>query len=588
MSVVSFDKGDYHYRAYTERQDIYSISVIDKTKTSYGNIPSTITYSGQTWIVSNINSCFDGCTSLTTAPTIPSSVTDMFYCFKDCTSLTTAPTIPSSVTGMDACFEGCTSLTTAPTIPSLVTGISACFANCTSLTTAPTIPSSVTDMGSCFEDCTSLTTAPTIPSSVIYMHYCFSGCTSLTTAPTIPSSVTGISYCFYNCTSLTTAPTIPSSVTDMYGCFKGCTSLTTAPTIPSSVTSMQDCFAYCTSLSGNIVVNNTPTDYYLSVFAGAVTNTNSELYIVTSGSASASVWRTIKQNADNSKIHFEADDAEIPNTTIMDIYRTNDDVPGSGPYVAKKDPNGGNAYLVIKVNHPITTIPSGWRVEYPSDIVLTEDGSSIIGYWQDGTATSSVTVKSVVVRFGDSNQHNISVQASVKIYDGNTLKVTKNASVKTATLQKIYALMDMIHDDITNTEGIRIGGYAQAPGFYVSMDNAFEGNGYLVTDATDDAQLISDITALGWDDDVKAQIITSADNYYFGFTQSLTIPFETTPIDYDLDYEITGKYINVVIDNTQRTITLTATNSEYDQILTLSFNVGGYIFKKNLTISAQR
>ena len=54
---------------------------------------------------------FDGCTSLTTAPEIPSSVTNMSYTFNSCRSLTTAPEIPSSVTSMWNTFDGCTSLT---------------------------------------------------------------------------------------------------------------------------------------------------------------------------------------------------------------------------------------------------------------------------------------------------------------------------------------------------------------------------------------------------------------------------------------------------------------------------------------------
>lgn len=54
---------------------------------------------------------FRGCTSLTTAPTIPSSVTNMYETFWECTSLTTAPTIPNSVTDMSYTFYYCASLT---------------------------------------------------------------------------------------------------------------------------------------------------------------------------------------------------------------------------------------------------------------------------------------------------------------------------------------------------------------------------------------------------------------------------------------------------------------------------------------------
>ena len=107
--------------------------------------------------VTSLDSTFHGCTSLITAPTIPSSVTNMSYTFGNCTSLITAPTIPSSVTNMSFTFENCASLITAPTIPPSVTDMSGTFKNCTSLITAPTIPSSVTDMAATFKGCTSLT-----------------------------------------------------------------------------------------------------------------------------------------------------------------------------------------------------------------------------------------------------------------------------------------------------------------------------------------------------------------------------------------------------------------------------------------------
>ena len=67
-----------------------------------------------------LSDCFHGCTSLTTAPTIPASVTEMSYCFSGCTSLTTVTTIPASVTTMTFCFSGCTSLTGYITIPASV------------------------------------------------------------------------------------------------------------------------------------------------------------------------------------------------------------------------------------------------------------------------------------------------------------------------------------------------------------------------------------------------------------------------------------------------------------------------------------
>lgn len=89
-------------------------------------------------------------------------------------------------------FQGCTSLTTAPTVigtsDATFSGdysFSDMFANCSSLTTAPQLP--MTSLGKqCYwymlQNCTSLTTAPLLPAtSLLPQCYCgmFNGCTSL-------------------------------------------------------------------------------------------------------------------------------------------------------------------------------------------------------------------------------------------------------------------------------------------------------------------------------------------------------------------------------------------------------------------------
>ena len=85
---------------------------------------------------------FYGCTSLTTAPTLPATTLAQYcyqYMFYGCTSLTTAPVLPAT-TLASSCysymFRGCTSLTTAPELPA-TTLESSCynymFYGCTSL-----------------------------------------------------------------------------------------------------------------------------------------------------------------------------------------------------------------------------------------------------------------------------------------------------------------------------------------------------------------------------------------------------------------------------------------------------------------------
>ena len=225
-------------------------------------------------------STFVGCTSLVTAPEIPSSVIHMESTFADCTSLTTAPEIPSSVTDMGGTFSGCTSLATAPEIPSGVTNISYTFRGCTRLTTAPEIPSGVTDMGSTFADCTSLVTAPEIPNNVTDMQTAFSDCTSLTTVPKIPSSVTDMRGTFSGCTSLVTAPEIQNGVERMNSTFEGCINLSTVPEIPSSVSSMESTFEDCTNLTGTLVINASPSIYSLDdCFLNAATSDSANLIL---------------------------------------------------------------------------------------------------------------------------------------------------------------------------------------------------------------------------------------------------------------------------------------------------------------------
>ena len=141
---------------------------------------------GVEYVVTSLGeSCFEGCSGLTSI-TIPSSVTSLGdHCFEDCSGLTSI-TIPSSVTSLgDHCFPGCSGLTSI------------------------TIPSSVTSLGDgCFQDCSGLTSI-TIPSSVTSLgDFCFSRCSGLISI-TIPSSVTSLGgNCFLNCSGLPLSPSL--------------------------------------------------------------------------------------------------------------------------------------------------------------------------------------------------------------------------------------------------------------------------------------------------------------------------------------------------------------------------------------------
>lgn len=104
--------GDYEYFRGT---GIYvngaSVSVVDKTKSSYGQILSYVTIDGQRLPVITMADTFRNCTNLIVAPSIPETVQGMSQTFLNCTSLTTAPRIPPNVTTLYYCFGNCENLT---------------------------------------------------------------------------------------------------------------------------------------------------------------------------------------------------------------------------------------------------------------------------------------------------------------------------------------------------------------------------------------------------------------------------------------------------------------------------------------------
>ena len=162
MYMYSLDDGGWHVYLATEAYEdagIYptEFEYTDSYQTTYGAILESI--NGKP--VTSMTSTFFFCTSLTTAPEIPSSVTNMDRTFQDCHALTTAPAIPSGVTNMYSTFMSCYSLTIAPKIPSSVTNISACFSDCRSLTGEISIPCSFASEEYINEYC---------PATITYYH----------------------------------------------------------------------------------------------------------------------------------------------------------------------------------------------------------------------------------------------------------------------------------------------------------------------------------------------------------------------------------------------------------------------------------
>ena len=142
-------------------------------------------------------------------------------------------------------FYGCTSLTTAPSLPA-TTLASYCyysmFRGCTSLTTAPSLPAT-TLASYCyflmFYGCTSLTTAPSLLATTLAdscYYSMFNGCTSLTTVPSLPATTLGrrcYFFMFYGCTKIKLSATASGIYTKSYRIPKSGTGTTTSSALDS-------------------------------------------------------------------------------------------------------------------------------------------------------------------------------------------------------------------------------------------------------------------------------------------------------------------------------------------------------------------
>ena len=144
-------------------------------------IPETVTYNNITYKITSLGeSCFEGCSNLTSI-NLPSSITSLGdYCFFGCSSLTSIE-LPSGITFFGRrCFFNCGNLKSVYLADGITSLGERCFESCSSLTSI-NLPSSITSLGEgCFEDCGSLTSI-NLPSSITSLgDYCFSGCSSLT------------------------------------------------------------------------------------------------------------------------------------------------------------------------------------------------------------------------------------------------------------------------------------------------------------------------------------------------------------------------------------------------------------------------
>lgn len=181
--AYDFEVDGIYYSINQEDKTTVSVTYRDRKFDCYSGsvqIPTTVTYNGQEYLVTCIDSeAFELCPNLTSV-TIPESITHICsYAFSGSYSLTSI-VIPNSVTKIDGgVFYACSGLRSVR-LPNGLTTISAsAFRECTQLTSV-NIPNSVTSINTyAFRNCNKLESI-TIPSSVTDIgNYAFQYCINL-------------------------------------------------------------------------------------------------------------------------------------------------------------------------------------------------------------------------------------------------------------------------------------------------------------------------------------------------------------------------------------------------------------------------
>ena len=449
LSAVTLADGDKMYIksddeiSMAESANIYKMFVMTGSIAASGNTMSLLNFS-DTLTDYGLCDLFKGCTSLTTAPELPSvtlTISCYSYMFSGCTALTQAPELPATTLAYGCysnMFYGCTSLTQAPALPA-TTLESSCyegmFYNCTSLTIAPELPATTLESfcyTSMFQGCTSLTTTSALPATTLttscYAHM-FEGCTSLVQSPELPatkltqgcylsmfSGCTSLvhapelqantltkscyAYMFEGCTSLTTAPAILPATTLAEECYRamfyGCTSLTQAPALPAT-TLVESCyngmFQDCTSLTtAPELPATTLTNYcYLYMFNGC-TKLNYVKAMFTSASVS---------------------------TYSLNLWLYN--VSPTGTFIKSKDATWTNEQVGI---------PTGWTVQVEGGVTpepepardylcFTSTGDSTVRMEQHGTPNTSAN-KVIQYKLNDGQWQTWDL-SSVTLADGDKM-----------------------------------------------------------------------------------------------------------------------------------------------------------------------
>ena len=286
----SYDSSNEVYVTYEQDPDSWNDIPAYTSLSGEITIPSSVSYNGQNYSVTNIgNSAFYGCSALTSV-TIPNSVTSIgsnaFYGCSALTHIRCEATTPPTLGG-DLFYDTNFQVVFVPT------GTATAYANAwgnnytyidseTEVTvhveTAGQLTSAIVAQGAMPARVTKLTVSGTlneadfniIKNNMPLLYSLDLSVISNTTLPNeafsqkrtllsiaLPNGLTGIPNSIFNGCSGLASVTIPNSVTSIgYGAFNGCSALTSV-TIPNSVTSIGDCaFNECSALTSVTIPNS--------------------------------------------------------------------------------------------------------------------------------------------------------------------------------------------------------------------------------------------------------------------------------------------------------------------------------------------
>ena len=371
--MANFFQDDYDYTIIYGTNNV-SARVRDTSKTSYGDIPSSVIYNGVIYTVTSLNECFYGCSNLQSIPSIPNTVKDMSSCFSNCSiDIYQDLVIPEGVEDMTSCFEHSNLNNIAIFFPSSLKYADYCFYNVQgNHFSFDCIPKNVISMDYCFAESTMyernicIAATPEVYSANIfdsvtqsinlivstdtgnrpfwkdvfynnqyisidnskvlsnngdYLIFIHSGSCQNTSRykssyEEIPSTVK-VDNVYYNITSLG-------------GCFQGCMMLKNAPKIPSSITDMTTCFYGCTNLEGVIIVENDP-----SIYTNCFNYTYQNIYVCSMNKSDT--WKTIADDYNN-VFYIEPKGnfiyLPIETTNTLNVKTFNDDDCYLGPILS--------------------------------------------------------------------------------------------------------------------------------------------------------------------------------------------------------------------------------------------------------------